>query len=108
MRKVIIRVIKMVKKGCKEGRKDAVKTFIDSPPMFYFMVKREAPGLDPILMTYSCFTCGKPIIFTHKDSKEVIEEIAMRIKFGNQYHEWCKKPEPRYTYWFYELMKKQK
>jgi DNA-directed RNA polymerase subunit RPC12/RpoP len=90
----------MVKKSRKEGRKDAVKTFIDSPPMFYFMVKKEAPGLDPILMTYPCSTCGKPIIFTRKDSKEVIEEIknAMRIKFDNRYHEWCKKPETRYTY----------
>jgi hypothetical protein len=82
---------KHYKLAYSDGFRDALKLFYDKPRDFYVRLVAMYPNAEEVaLFTAPCSICGKPIVFTHKDSdwaKEV--KPTLHQAFDNWQHVCC-------------------
>jgi hypothetical protein len=88
---------KAEEEGYLKGFSAALHMFMNEPYMFYERLMKEASkqnlkNFEPALFTAPCSICGKPMVFTHKESNWQ-KEIKPRLRetFASWCHTACKK-----------------
>jgi hypothetical protein len=83
--------------GYDHGWRDAFELFLEDPHAFYSELEYLFPNAnveEVALFTAPCSICGKPMIFTHKNSNWVKEvRPTLYEAFSNWYHVCCKEVE---------------
>jgi len=91
VKEFILKFINDVRAAAKGEYERAIKDFIDNPRYFHHVVRHHYKG-DVAIFEAPCKYCGKPIVFTHRDSNWESEvKPALLEAFRYWYHIKCKK-----------------